>query len=41
MMVVGITKEEVSIEDEIELENLSFTWNFEYDCWTSVRFGSA
>lgn len=41
MMVGSIEEDEISDEDKVELEKLSFTWNSEYDCWTSYRFGSA
>lgn len=41
MMVGRITEDEVSAEDRQRLGELSFTWNTEYDCWTSYRFGSA
>lgn len=40
LMVVGISKEQVSKEDIDELEKLSFSWDSEYDCWRSFRFGS-
>jgi hypothetical protein len=40
LMVVGISKEQVSKEDKKELKNLSFSWDSEYDCWRSFRFGS-
>jgi len=39
-MVYGISKEEISDEDKIELDKLGFHWNTEYECWTSYRFGS-
>lgn len=41
MMVVDISKEEVSNEDKTKLDELGFHWNKEYDCWASYRFGSA
>ncbi len=41
LLVVGITKEEVSEEDKARLNDLGFYWSYEYDCWGSFRFGSA
>ena len=41
MMVVGISKEKVSKEDKLKLDELGFIWSKEYDCWISYRFGSA
>jgi hypothetical protein len=41
MMIADITYEEVSEEDRLALEALSFSWNTEYDCWTSYHYGSA
>ena len=40
MVCAGIAKDDVSAEDKERLEKLSFSWNDEYDCWTSFRFGS-
>lgn len=40
MMVGRIPYDMVSEEDRIQLHELSFSWNNEYDCWTSYRFGS-
>lgn len=41
LIIVGITEDEVSDEDKIELEKLGFNWNTEYDLWSSYRYGSA
>lgn len=41
MMVVGISKDEVSKQDVKRLDKLGFFWSNEYDCWASYRFGSA
>jgi hypothetical protein len=40
MVCAGIEEGAVSKEDEKRLEELSFTWNKEYECFTSYRFGS-
>jgi len=39
-VVVGIEENEVSEEDKIELKKLSFTYNSEYEGFSSYRFGS-
>lgn len=41
LMISSITEDEVSEEDTIKLNNLGFSWNSEYDCWTSYKYGSA
>ena len=42
LIVVGITEDEVSEEDKAKLEELGgFSWNTEYDGWSSFRYGSA
>lgn len=41
MMVGGIEEDEISSEDVAKLDELSFSWNTEYDCWASYRFGSS
>lgn len=41
MMIARVTEEEVSDEDKNLLSDLGFSWNDEYDCWTSFRYGSA
>lgn len=41
IMMVSIHDEDLEPEDVARLEQLSFTWNDEYECWTSYRFGSA
>ncbi len=40
VMMVGVAQEEISHEDKIRLEELSFQWSNEYDCFISYRFGS-
>ena len=39
LYVVGIPYEEISEEDRKRLEELSFNWNVEDECWYSFRFG--
>lgn len=41
MCIVGIDKDEISAEDAKRLDELSFFWNEEYDCWASFKYGSA
>lgn len=41
LMVVGITQDEVSVEDTTKLDELGFYWSSEFDCWASSYFGSA
>jgi hypothetical protein len=41
MMIARIEKDEVSEEDQEKLYELGFSWNNEYDCYTSYRYGSA
>lgn len=41
LMIMGVEKDEVSNEDTEELKSLGFSWNEEYDCFASYRFGSA
>lgn len=41
LMVVGVTREQVSSEDLVKLEQLGFRWMPEYDVFGSTRFGSA
>jgi hypothetical protein len=41
LIIVGITEEEISAEDKIELEKLGFHWDSEYDGWASYKYGSA
>jgi hypothetical protein len=41
LCVMGVTREEVSAEDAEALDALGFSWNEEYDCWATFRFGSA
>ncbi len=39
LMIMGVTKDEVSAEDQAELARLGFVWG--QHCWISFRFGSA
>lgn len=41
LLVVGIEKDEVSVEDRVSLDELGFYWMDEYDCFGSGRYGSA
>ncbi len=41
LIVVGITEEEVTKEDQAQLERLGFRWSDEYDGWASYKYGSA
>lgn len=42
LMVVDVTKEEVSEQNAKRLEELGFLWSESSDgCWLSYRFGSA
>lgn len=41
LMVVGISREEISKEDKKQLEELGFFWSTDYDCWGSYKYGSA
>lgn len=41
LMVVGVTEEAVSEEDQGRLVALGFHWSDSYDCWASYWFGSA
>jgi len=41
LMIMDIAKDEPSEEDIKALDELSFFWSKEYDCWASFRFGSA
>lgn len=41
LMIIGITEDEISEEDKEKLDKLGFSWNSEYDCWASYRYGSA
>lgn len=41
LMIVDITKKEVSIEDQKRLKELGFFWSDSDECWKSFRFGSA
>ena len=38
--VCGITEEEISDEDKIELTKLSFCYDYDYGGWVSFRFGA-
>ena len=41
LFVVGITKEEVSVEDAAALDDAGFFWNDDDECWMSYQYGSA
>ena len=41
MAVVGITFDEVSVEDRDKLDKLGFFWVEEVEVWVSYRFGNA
>ena len=41
LLVVGVEEDAVSTEDLAELNRLGFTWQNQYDCFGSLRFGSA
>jgi uncharacterized protein CbrC (UPF0167 family) len=41
MMISKVHQDEVSEEDDLELEKLGFFWNDEYDCYASFKYGSA
>ncbi len=42
LMIMGITKDEVTAEDQQRLDELGFFWSeSEGGCWISFRFGSA
>jgi len=40
MVCAGIREDAVSAEDTERLEELGFSWDESYDCWSSFRFGS-
>ncbi|NCQ51908.1 hypothetical protein GW796_08450 [archaeon] len=41
LMIMDVTKRQVSKEDKKELDDLGFFWNDEFDCWASYKYGSA
>lgn len=41
LCIMGVGKDQVSDEDKEKLDELSFFWSDEYDCWASFRYGSA
>lgn len=41
LIIYGISPEQVSEEDKMELEKLGFVVNEENECFVSYRFGSA
>jgi hypothetical protein len=41
LYVYGITKDEVSAEDQARLEELGFHWDAHDDNWQSFKYGSA
>lgn len=45
LMIMGVTKDEVSEEDQKRLDELGFIWSdsdgYSEGCWQSFRYGSA
>jgi hypothetical protein len=41
LCVVGITRDEVSVEDQAKLTSLGFLWSDSDECWISFKYGSA
>lgn len=42
LMIMGITKDEVSPEDQTRVEELGFFWSeSDEGCWMSFKYGSA
>jgi hypothetical protein len=41
LIVVDISKDEISQEDRDRLGELGFRWSSEYGAWSSFRYGSA
>ena len=41
LQIAGITKNEVSAEDQQRLTDLGFLWSDSDECWISYRYGSA
>jgi len=41
LYIMDVTKDEVSLEDRIELADLTFFWDEDAECWSSHHFGSA
>lgn len=41
LMIMGVTKDEVSAEDAKRLDELGFIYADGDDCWLSFRYGSA
>jgi hypothetical protein len=42
LLIMGITQDEVSTEDQVRLDELGFFWSEgEGGCWISFRYGSA
>ena len=40
-ILMVLCREQLLSDEDMEMvEKLSFSWNDEYDCWTSYRFGS-
>lgn len=39
-MIGQITEDEISEEDQKRLAEFGFSWNSEYNCWASYRYGS-
>jgi hypothetical protein len=41
LMIMGVTKDEVSAEDQTRLDELGFFWEDSDECWASFKYGSA
>lgn len=41
LYIIGVTHDEVSVEDRARLEQLGFHWAENDESWQSFRFGSA
>ncbi len=41
LYIMDVTEDEVSSEDQKRLEELSFSWLDDLECWHSSRFGNA
>jgi hypothetical protein len=39
MLIDKVTQEEVSEEDQKQLDDLGFFWSSEFSCWASFRYG--
>lgn len=41
LMIMGVDRDDVTGDDEKELDKLSFRWDEDNECFSSDRFGSA